>query len=173
MISSHPLVYQVSMCNHEPRVYTNMTTAGELKGKFDRVICDPPFLSTDCQTKGTYTGRVAVSSIVKGCWHWLRAAITVRWLSKPQVAGNTNGVRIVVCTGERMGSLIPKVYPNTRTTTFEPKHTQGRLSNEFRCFANYECNMWKWRWSSSIYSYRLIGFQLFLVARVLLGSMST
>lgn len=24
----------------------------ELKGKFDRIVCDPPFLSEDCQTKG-------------------------------------------------------------------------------------------------------------------------
>lgn len=24
----------------------------ELKGTFDRIICDPPFLSEDCQTKG-------------------------------------------------------------------------------------------------------------------------
>jgi hypothetical protein len=25
----------------------------ELKGSFDRIIVDPPFLSDDCQTKGT------------------------------------------------------------------------------------------------------------------------
>lgn len=25
-----------------------------MKGKFDRIICDPPFLSTDCQTKGKH-----------------------------------------------------------------------------------------------------------------------
>ncbi|KAI4154218.1 MAG: hypothetical protein LQ340_001809 [Diploschistes diacapsis] len=25
---------------------------GHLKGQFDRIICDPPFLSTECQTKG-------------------------------------------------------------------------------------------------------------------------
>ena len=30
------------------------TVLGELKGKFDRIICDPPFLSQDCQTKGEY-----------------------------------------------------------------------------------------------------------------------
>ena len=24
----------------------------EMKGAFDRIICDPPFLSEDCQTKG-------------------------------------------------------------------------------------------------------------------------
>jgi len=27
----------------------------ELRGRFDRVICDPPFLSADCQTKGWTT----------------------------------------------------------------------------------------------------------------------
>lgn len=26
----------------------------ELKGSFDRIIVDPPFLSDDCQTKGQY-----------------------------------------------------------------------------------------------------------------------
>jgi len=26
----------------------------ELKGSFDCIICDPPFLSEDCQTKGKH-----------------------------------------------------------------------------------------------------------------------
>jgi EEF1A lysine methyltransferase 1 len=26
--------------------------SAELRGSFDRMICDPPFLSEDCQTKG-------------------------------------------------------------------------------------------------------------------------
>jgi methylase of polypeptide subunit release factors len=30
----------------------------ELKGSFDRIIVDPPFLSEDCQTKSTYSIRV-------------------------------------------------------------------------------------------------------------------
>ncbi|MCJ1421573.1 hypothetical protein MMC32_007937 [Xylographa parallela] len=77
----------------------------------------------------------------------LPPAITVRWLSKPS---GTGGImkpcpRIIVCTGERMESLVHKVYPGTHTTTFEPQHTQGRLSNEFRCYANYECDSWSWR----------------------------
>ena len=29
--------------------------ADELKGSFDRIICDPPFLSDDCHTKGSST----------------------------------------------------------------------------------------------------------------------
>lgn len=46
----------------------------ELKGKFNRIIVDPPFLSEDCQTK---------------------AALTVRWMAKSW-GQNT---RIISCTG--------------------------------------------------------------------------
>lgn len=93
----------------------------ELKGKFDCLICDPPFLSEECQTK---------------------AALTVRWLSKPASTENSP-VKIIVCTGERMETLIHKVYPSCRTTTFRPEHTKG-LSNEFRCYANFESSTWTW-----------------------------
>ncbi|KAF2459510.1 putative N6-adenine methyltransferase-domain-containing protein [Lineolata rhizophorae] len=92
---------------------------GSLKGNFDRIICDPPFLSEDCQAK---------------------AALTVRWLMNSE-----KQTRIIVCTGERMESLILKLYSKTgvRTTTFEPQHTKG-LSNEFRCYANFESKEWTW-----------------------------
>ncbi|KAK1251372.1 hypothetical protein MKX07_006851 [Trichoderma sp. CBMAI-0711] len=96
---------------------------GHLKGSIDRIICDPPFLSEDCQTK---------------------AALTVRWLLKP--TGTGPPPRLIVCTGERMESLILKLYKalGVQTTAFEPKHTRG-LSNEFYCYANFECPSWKWR----------------------------
>ena len=59
----------------------------ELKGKFDRIICDPPFLSEDCQSK---------------------TALTVRFLSRhwsaPTALGE--GLRLVTCTGERMQPII-------------------------------------------------------------------
>lgn len=90
-----------------------------LKGSADRIICDPPFLSEDCQTK---------------------AALTARWLSKPDA-------KVVVCTGERMAALVTgKLYrgQGVRTTTFEPQHARG-LSNEFYCYANFECAAWTWR----------------------------
>ncbi|KAF2835900.1 N-6 adenine-specific DNA methyltransferas-like protein 2 [Patellaria atrata CBS 101060] len=92
----------------------------ELKGNFDRIICDPPFLSQDCQTK---------------------AALTVRWLS---VLGQEQ-LRLIVCTGERMSELITKLYAKSgiRTTSYEVKHAKG-LSNEFRCYANFECASWNW-----------------------------
>ncbi len=31
-----------------------------------------------------------------------------------------------------------------RTTTYEPTHARG-LSNEFFCYANFECADWEWR----------------------------
>ncbi|KAF9870406.1 hypothetical protein CkaCkLH20_12073 [Colletotrichum karsti] len=98
----------------------------ELKGAFDRIVCDPPFLSEDCQTK---------------------AAMTVRWMMKPDSAASG---RVIVCTGERMESLVTKVYKalGVKTTTFEPKHARG-LSNEFYCYANFECKDWSWREAAS------------------------
>ncbi|KAK8222072.1 Protein-lysine N-methyltransferase efm5 [Zalaria obscura] len=84
-----------------------------MKGAFDRIICDPPFLSDDCQTK---------------------AALTVRWLAKTwDPASSTIEQRLILCTGERMETLANKLYAKTglRTTTFYPEHSKG-LSNEFR-----------------------------------------
>lgn len=88
-----------------------------LKGTFDRVLVDPPFLSDECQSK---------------------AAITARYLLRP-----SQDSRVIVCTGERMKGLIKKVYPMTRMTTFRPEHGNG-LSNEFRCYASYTSNLGNW-----------------------------
>ncbi|EKG16623.1 DNA methylase N-6 adenine-specific conserved site [Macrophomina phaseolina MS6] len=92
-----------------------------MKGQFDRIICDPPFISVDCQTK---------------------AALTVRWLSK---SWDPEALRLIICTGERMESMIRKLYgkAGVRTTNFEIQHAKG-LSNEFRCYANYESDVWRW-----------------------------
>lgn len=96
-----------------------------LKGAFDRVIVDPPFLSEDCQTK---------------------AALTVRWMLKSSQGKEEEKEekgekpKIIACTGERMETLVTeKLYKSygLRTTTFEPKHARG-LSNEFYCYANFE-----------------------------------
>jgi hypothetical protein len=54
-------------------------------------------------------------------------------------------MRIIVSTGERMESLVTtKLYGKvgTATTDYEIKHAKG-LSNEFRCYANFECDAWK------------------------------
>ncbi|KAI1136343.1 putative N6-adenine methyltransferase-domain-containing protein [Hypoxylon sp. FL0543] len=99
-----------------------------LKGSVDRIICDPPFLSEDCQTK---------------------AALTVRWMSRPSSGANSHSSphpRLIVCTGERMETLVTKLYRSfgARTTTYEPRHARG-LSNEFYCYANFECDAWRFR----------------------------
>ncbi|TPX09577.1 uncharacterized protein E0L32_009178 [Thyridium curvatum] len=103
---------------------------GNLKGAVTRIICDPPFLSEDCQTK---------------------AAMTVRWLAKPSPtlsssSSSTSQNRLVVCTGERMEELVTRLYKSfgVRTTTYEPVHARG-LSNEFYCYASFECGEWRWK----------------------------
>lgn len=93
------------------------------------------------------------------------AALTVRWLSRPPGPGSSSssssttdaggrggggggggGPRLVVCTGERMEALVGKLYRSfgLRATDYEPTHARG-LSNEFYCYANFECGEWKWR----------------------------
>ena len=96
-----------------------------LKGSFDRLLVDPPFLSTDCQTK---------------------VAMTIRWLAKPMHKGQSAEIRprMVVCTGERMEQVVHRLYPDIKTTTFEPTHAHG-LGNEFRTYANYESKSWAFR----------------------------
>ncbi|KAI6082784.1 putative N6-adenine methyltransferase-domain-containing protein [Hypoxylon rubiginosum] len=98
----------------------------DLKGGVDRIICDPPFLSDECQTK---------------------AAMTVRWMLRPTSKQTTERrPRLILCTGERMETLIGKLYGplGVRTTTYEPRHARG-LSNEFYCYANFECDEWQFR----------------------------
>jgi len=111
----------------------------ELKGRFDRIVCDPPFLSEDCQTK---------------------TALTVRWLARSWTASTSassaaqtdtchkgdEALRLVMCTGERMEAVVHKLYAKVgvRTTGFEPIHACG-LSNEFLCYANFEGEDWNWR----------------------------
>ncbi|UNI17305.1 Protein-lysine N-methyltransferase efm5 [Purpureocillium takamizusanense] len=99
-----------------------LSLPAELKGSLDRVICDPPFLSEDCQAK---------------------IALTIRWLLK---VNSMPPVRVIICTGERMEGLVTKLYQSlgVHTTSFVPEHPTG-LSNEFYCFANFECNLWTWR----------------------------
>lgn len=94
------------------------TRTASLKGSVDRIICDPPFLSDDCQTK---------------------MALTVRWMAKPAA-----DVKVIISTGERMENLVTKLYRGfgIRTTDYEP--AQG-LSNEFFCYANFDSEAWNWR----------------------------
>ncbi|KAI0443073.1 putative N6-adenine methyltransferase-domain-containing protein [Xylaria telfairii] len=96
-----------------------------LKGTVDRMICDPPFLSDDCQTK---------------------MAMTLRWLARPETATSSSiGLRVLICTGERMEALVNRLYRplHVCTTTYEPAHSG--LKNEFLCYANFECDAWSWK----------------------------
>ncbi|KAF2481551.1 putative N6-adenine methyltransferase-domain-containing protein [Neohortaea acidophila] len=118
--------FQVLGKDYVPYDYQNpLRLPAELKGKFSHIVCDPPFLSEDCQTK---------------------TALTVRWLARSWRQPSDDSVRFIACTGERMEETVLKLYGplGTKTTTFEPEHSKG-LSNEFRCYANFECDEWKWR----------------------------
>ncbi|KHJ34902.1 putative n-6 adenine-specific dna methyltransferase 2 [Erysiphe necator] len=106
-----------------------MQLPSELKGSINHIICDPPFLSDDCQTK---------------------VAISVKWLSKSweiMPESRAEESRLVICTGERMEKTIQKLYQKRGIfrTNFEPTHTKQQLSNEFLCFANFECTQWLWK----------------------------
>ncbi|KAI1635790.1 putative N6-adenine methyltransferase-domain-containing protein [Biscogniauxia mediterranea] len=118
-----------------------MTLPAHLKAGVDRMICDPPFLSDDCQTK---------------------MALTLRWLARkpstPPLSSSSNSSptttttttittspRVILCTGERMRPLVSRLYRalGVRTTTCAPSH-RG-LENEFCAYANYECAEWRWQ----------------------------
>lgn len=45
-----------------------------------------------------------------------------------------------------MATLVKKLYGGlgAHTTTYEPVHAKG-LSNEFYCYANFECGAWRFR----------------------------
>ncbi|KAI0880426.1 putative N6-adenine methyltransferase-domain-containing protein [Annulohypoxylon maeteangense] len=135
--ATHPKPKQVYLLEHDQRfaVFPEfifydfqqpVKLPAHLKGAVDRIICDPPFLSEDCQTK---------------------IALTLRWMSRSSLGTSAQGhshPRILISTGERMEPLIMKLYRSlgARTTTYEPIHAHG-LSNEFYCYANFECDAWK------------------------------
>ncbi|GAB1317252.1 Protein-lysine N-methyltransferase efm5 [Madurella fahalii] len=95
-----------------------------LKASCDRMVLDPPFLSEDCQTK---------------------AALTIRWMSRPSSPSGQQP-KLIVCTGERMESVVTRLYRSfgLRTTDYDPIHARG-LSNEFYTYANFSSSSWKWR----------------------------
>lgn len=96
----------------------------KLKGKVNRLLIDPPFLNDDCQSKSSITAKELLAN---------DSTKTKNGFSKH---------RLISCTGERMSSVIKKVYPKTHITSFYPEHGNG-LSNEFRCYADFEWKKWK------------------------------
>ncbi|KAK7426323.1 Protein-lysine N-methyltransferase efm5 [Neonectria magnoliae] len=71
-------------------------------------------------------------------------ALTAKWLLKPPPKPAPLP-RVIVCTGERMASIVLKLYRSleVNTTTFEPAH--AGLSNHYYCYANFESPAWTWR----------------------------
>ncbi|KAL1838181.1 hypothetical protein VTJ49DRAFT_2962 [Mycothermus thermophilus] len=111
-------------------VYYDYAQPLKLPGTCDRFVVDPPFLNHDCQTK---------------------TALTVGWLARPPTTTTTTTEkqtqqrRLILCTGERMRTLVLRLYKSfgLRTTDYEPAHARG-LSNEFYCYANFDGG-WGWR----------------------------
>ena len=88
----------------------------DLKGKVDRLLIDPPFLEVECQKKSSETAKLLLK--------------------------DDPSARLVTCTGERMKDNVLKNYPGIHVTDFYPEHKNG-LSNEFRCYSNFNCTQWK------------------------------
>ncbi|ODV76672.1 uncharacterized protein CANTADRAFT_58033 [Suhomyces tanzawaensis NRRL Y-17324] len=94
----------------------------ELKHNCHRLLIDPPYLQEDCQTKSAMAaGNLLVEK-----------------------ATDTQQIKLISSTGERMGEIVKKNYPETFVTNFFPEHMNG-LSNEYRCYANFECSYWKFQ----------------------------
>jgi len=120
----------------------------ELKGQFERIIIDPPFLSEDCQTKTAMTVRWLAKSWESPIPQTSASAAPARLHHGPRPANPDDsaggeGLKLIACTGERMESLMHKLYskPGLKTTDFEIVHAKG-LSNEFRCYANFSYDGW-------------------------------
>ncbi|ODV68615.1 hypothetical protein HYPBUDRAFT_165349 [Hyphopichia burtonii NRRL Y-1933] len=97
----------------------------KLYQKCHRVLIDPPFLEDGCQANSA----VAAHNL----------------LTKDKSAKTKLGdlqYKLVSSTGERMRHVIAENYPGSHITDFYPQHKNG-LSNEFRCYATFECSLWK------------------------------
>lgn len=95
-----------------------------LRNKCHRLLIDPPFLEEECQTKSSQAAR---NLLVED-----DGLLT---------QSGSKRFKLISCTGERMRQIMQKTYPETRLTSFLPEH--DRLSNEFRCYASFECQYWK------------------------------
>lgn len=110
----HFFVYDYNKPNDVPEV---------LRNKCHRLLIDPPFLEEECQTKLAQAAR----------------NLMVDDGSKTR-SGDVQ-CKLISSTGERMREIMERTYPETRVTTFHPEHKNG-LSNEFRCYASFECKYW-------------------------------
>lgn len=117
--SEHFSVYDYNMPNDIPE---------KLRNKCHRILIDPPFLEEECQTKSSEAAR----------------NLLVKDRSGKTKSGDDK-YKLISSTGERMNELVTKKnYPDTKMTDFYPEHKNG-LSNEFRCYASFECSYWKFQ----------------------------
>ncbi|CAH6720781.1 protein-lysine N-methyltransferase Efm5p [[Candida] jaroonii] len=97
----------------------------ELRNKCHRLLIDPPFLEEECQNKSAQAAR----------------NLLVKDKNLKTKEGDLQ-FKLISSTGERMNEVVKKNYPETKVTNFYPEHKNG-LSNEFRCYASFECSYWK------------------------------
>ena len=97
-----------------------------LRNKCHRLLIDPPFLEEQCQTKSAQAAR----------------NLLVKDQGELTQSGDKR-YKLISSTGERMRDIMKKTYPETRLTSFLPQHKNG-LSNEFRCYASFECAYWSY-----------------------------
>ena len=117
--SEHFSVYDYNKPNDIPE---------HLRNKCHRLLIDPPFLEEECQTKSS---QAAKNLLVQN--------------KTEKTKYGDNKYKLITSTGERMFELVTKKnYPDTEMTDFFPEHKNG-LSNEFRCYANFECSYWKFQ----------------------------
>lgn len=95
-----------------------------LRNKCHRLLIDPPFLEEECQTKSSQAANNLLVIDRSG-----------------KTKSGDSRYKLISSTGERMQHIVKKNYPDTKMTTFLPEHKNG-LSNEFRCYANFECKYW-------------------------------
>lgn len=96
-----------------------------IRHKCHRLLLDPPFLEEVCQTKSAQAAR----------------NLLVQDHGEKTSSGD-HRYKLISSTGERMREIMQRTYPETRLTSFLPQHKNG-LSNEFRCYASFECSHWK------------------------------
>lgn len=96
-----------------------------LRNKCHRLLIDPPFLEEECQQKSSQAAR---NLLIKD--------------KTLKTKGGELQFKLISSTGERMNEVVKKNYPETNVTNFYPEHKNG-LSNEFRCYASFECSYWK------------------------------
>ncbi|KAK6455074.1 putative N6-adenine methyltransferase-domain-containing protein [Scheffersomyces xylosifermentans] len=96
-----------------------------LRNKCHRLLIDPPFLEPECQTK---SAQAAKNLLVKD--------------KNEKTTGGDLKFKLITSTGERMKEVVQRNYPDTKQTNYYPEHKNG-LSNEFRCYASFECNYWQ------------------------------